>query len=131
MTVKGRETFTLHALLIGIDCYLPNLLPNGLYYKNLSGCVPDVLRIEEFLRDDLGVPAERILKFTSSKSHSYMPLEPPKQWPTYENIVNAFRKLETLIEAGDQVYIHYSGHGGLTPTIEPYLVTSSRKTLPK
>ena len=118
--VKSRETFTLYALLIGIDNYLPNELPSGLYYKSLSGCVRDILRIEGFLRTDLGVPAERVLKLTSSKSDDHMPPEPPEQWPTYENIVNAFRKLETLTQSGDQVYIHYSGHGGRALTTNAF-----------
>ena len=39
MTEKKSE---LYALLIGIDCYLPNLMPDGGNYPCLSGCVRDV-----------------------------------------------------------------------------------------
>jgi hypothetical protein len=105
-----------YALLIGINCYLPNKLSNGLYYKSLNGCVRDVLRLEDFLRTRLDVPGEQIIKLTSSNSETGKPLEPPAQWPTYENIVKAFRQLEELSQPGDQVYIHYSGHGGRTHT---------------
>lgn len=106
----------LYALLIGINCYLPNKLSNGLYYKSLGGCVQDVLLIEDFLRTRLDVPGEQIIKLTSSSSETGKPLEPSAQWPTYENIVRSFLKLEELSQPGDQVYIHYSGHGGRTPT---------------
>ena len=41
----------IHALLIGINYYLPNRLSNGLYYKSLAGCVQDVTRVEQFLRN--------------------------------------------------------------------------------
>ena len=105
-----------YALLIGINCYLPNKLSNGLYYKSLGGCVQDVLRVEDFLRTRLDVPGEQIIKLTSSSTETGKPLEPPAQWPTYENIVKAFWKLEELSQPGDQIYIHYSGHGGRTPT---------------
>jgi hypothetical protein len=110
------EISNLYALLIGINCYLPNRLPNNLYYKSLWGCVQDVLRVGDFLRNRLGVPDERVIKLTSSSSETGEPAEPPTQWPTYENIVNAFRNLGEIAQPGDQVYIHYSGHGGRTPT---------------
>ena len=110
----------LHALLIGINCYLPNRLSNGLYYKSLWGCVQDVLRVEDLLSNRLGVPDERIIKLTSSSSETGEPPEPRAQWPTYENIVNAFGTLGQLAQPGDQVFIHYSGHGGRTPTTEAF-----------
>ncbi len=51
----------LYALLIGIDYYLPNRLPDGSYYPSLAGCVRDITLVEEFLRNKLGVPEEYIL----------------------------------------------------------------------
>src|SRR5262245_35665688 len=97
-----------YALLIGINYYLPNKLPSGLYYKSLRGCVQDVVRVENFLRERLSVPAENILKLTSSAGEQDLPAEPPVQWPTYANIVGAFGALTTLAQRGDQVFIHYS-----------------------
>ena len=106
----------MYALLIGINVYLPNRLSNGLYYKSLWGCVQDVNRVDEFLRNSLGVPAERIIKLTSSRGDGNEPPEPRELWPTYKNIVDAFGKLENISQPGDQVYIHYSGHGGRAAT---------------
>lgn len=106
----------MHALLIGINQYLPNKLSNGLYYKSLWGCVQDVLRVEEFLRQTLGVPENQIIKLTSSNNDGSLPPEPPEQWPTYKNIVNAFFELDKRTQSGDQIYIHYSGHGGRCAT---------------
>jgi len=110
-----------HALLIGINQYLPNLLPNGLYYKSLLGCVQDVQRVEDFLRRDLHVPTENITRLTSSRPvEGTEPPEPRSQWPTYENIVNAFKRLTNAAQPGDQVFIHYSGHGGRAVTTDEF-----------
>jgi caspase domain-containing protein len=111
----------LYALLIGIDAYLPNRMPNGCCYKRLTGCVRDVLQIEEFLRGQLEIDAEHILKITATKSEAGFPAEPHNLWPTYENIVAAFRQLSEIASPGDQIYIHYSGHGARVHTCYPEL----------
>jgi hypothetical protein len=108
-----------HALLIGIDCYLPNELPGGGSYPSLSGCVRDIASVEDFLKRNLGMKDECILKLTATISEGIEPLEPREKWPTYENIVAAFNKVTDEAEVGDQVYIHYSGHGGRTKTAYP------------
>ncbi len=110
----------LHALLIGINLYLPNLLPNGLFYNSLRGCVQDVLRAEAFLRTRLNVPAQNIIKLTSSDDGKKTPPEPKSQWPTYENIVKGFKQLTETAQPGDQVFIHFSGHGGRASTTKPF-----------
>ena len=103
----------LHALLIGIDCYLPNRLPNGASYKSLKGCVRDITLAEAFLKRQFNLPSERIYKLTASNvDGSSEPSEPPEQLPTYENIVGKFKELTEKAQPQDQVYIHYSGHGG-------------------
>jgi len=106
----------LFALLIGIDCYLPNQLPDGGYYPSLGGCVRDITHVEAFLTSHLGLASDRIVKLTASNTPARKPLEPREQWPTYEKIVAAFRGMTERAKPGDQVYIHYSGHGGRTPT---------------
>lgn len=110
-----------HALLIGINHYLPNQLPNGLYYKSLLGCVHDVNLVEAFLRQDLHIPNANITKLTSSQPVAGAePPEPRSQWPTYENIVNSFKRLADVAQPGDQVFIHYSGHGGRAVTTNEF-----------
>jgi hypothetical protein len=118
MNSHNQPSNNLYALLIGIDRYLPNLLPDDTYYLNLKGCVRDIKNVEKFLLDRLALPAERIFTFTSSDTGTEEISEPPQQWPTKKNIVAAFKKLHEIAQPGDQVYIHYSGHGGRvrTPT---------------
>lgn len=118
----AKSTSNFFALLIGIDGYLPNTLPGGSSYKNLNGCVRDINHVESFLRNTLQVPQEQILKLTASNlDGSNQPQEPPEQLPTYENIVAKFKEITDLSQRQDQVYIHYSGHGGRATTIYPEL----------
>jgi len=108
-----------YALLIGVDQYLPNQLPGGYFYGHLHGCVRDVIRVREFLMNRLSVPADQILSLTSTNIGAAQPEEPPDQWPTYANILTGFRRLTTIAAPGDQVFIHYSGHGGRATTVYP------------
>lgn len=109
----------LHALLIGIDCYLPNRLPDGGSYPSLGGCVRDINHVANFLTKVLALPADRITKLTATNNGSEIPPEPGASWPTYDNMVKAFKTLIENADDGNQVYIHYSGHGGRTVTIFP------------
>ncbi|MBD2512574.1 caspase family protein [Nostoc muscorum FACHB-395] len=114
--------FKFWALLVGIDCYLPNRLPDGASYKNLSGCVRDINHVEYFLKNTLKLPQAQITKLTASTSDSLnQPKEALEVLPTYENIVTKFNQITDLAQAQDQVYIHYSGHGGRATTIYPDL----------
>jgi len=112
----------LHALLIGIDAYLPNEIAGVGYYPRLEGCVQDVIRVEGFLRSR-GLSPERLHKLTASTAGngSTEPAEPKEQWPTYEKIVSAFKQLTATANPGDRVYIHYSGHGNQAKTAYPDL----------
>jgi hypothetical protein len=118
MSDRLAEAPGLYALLIAADCYLPNRLPEG-YYPSLQGSVRDVRHIEDFLRRRLAMSDGQILKLTSTNTGAAEPPEPPESRPTYENMVAAFKKLTAQAQRGDQVYIHYSGHGGRTPTLLP------------
>ncbi|NJN84640.1 MAG: caspase family protein, partial [Caldilineaceae bacterium] len=108
----------MYALLIGVDHYLPNTLPGGVSYAPLGGCVEDVGRVEEFLRTKLNVPEANIQKLTATSSPDGRNIvEPFAAWPTYDNMVAAFQRLSDNATAGDEIYIHYSGHGGRANTI--------------
>ena len=109
----------LYALLIGIDYYQPHLLPNGSHYPNLKGCVRDINHVENYLLQTLKIPQEHIIKLTASDPDTLS--QPPTQLPTYENIVTQFQNLTEKAQTGDQIYIHYSGHGGRAPTNYPQL----------
>jgi hypothetical protein len=121
MSEQANRSTNFHALLIGIDKYLPNELPDGTYYKDLSGCVRDINHVEQFLRATLSVPADNIIKLTAPNNGGDDLVEPPDHWPTYENMVRGFQRLSDRSKPGDQVYIHYSGHGGRASTILPEL----------
>ena len=46
-------------------------------------------------------------------SVKYLSAQPQDDlWPTYQNMVAKFKQLLAMGKTGDQVYIHYSGHGG-------------------
>ncbi|MUH00920.1 hypothetical protein F7734_55120 [Scytonema sp. UIC 10036] len=122
MSQTASSTSKVYALLIGIDCYLPNKLSDGSSYKNLTGCVRDINQVEVFLKNSLDVSDSQIFKLTASQSEgSNLLKEPPQLLPTYENIVNKFQEITELAQPQEHVYIHYSGHGGRATTIYPKL----------
>lgn len=119
-TVKTmtEQTPAIHALLIGIDYYQPNRL-----YKSLSGAVRDISLVDTFFRKSLKVPESHIHKLLSPNPADADLLSVragQAQKPTYENIVSAFQKITHAAQPGEQVYIHYSGHGGQASSIYPF-----------
>ncbi|WP_237741536.1 caspase family protein [Anabaena sp. PCC 7108] len=119
---NAQPTSKFFALLIGIDVYLPNRLPDGSYYGSLQGCSRDINHVESFLKNTLQIPESQIFKLTASHSDTPNQLkEPAEELPTYENIIAQFQRLTDLAQSQDQVYIHYSGHGGRAATIYPEL----------
>ncbi|MBP0016711.1 MAG: caspase family protein [Cyanobacteria bacterium SBLK] len=107
----------LYALLIGIDHYLSDRSS----YGNLGGCVRDINHVADFLKLKLKVPDDRIFSLTASNIGQPQPPEPPEKLPTYENMVAMFAHLTDIAQPGDQLYIHYSGHGGRAKTNYPQL----------
>ncbi|PSB39628.1 peptidase C14 [filamentous cyanobacterium Phorm 46] len=113
-----NQTPNFYALLIGINFYFPHRLPEGNYYKNLRGCVPDINHVETYLKDTFNLTPDQIIKLTATASDNpNQPQEPPELLPTYENIVAKFKELTAKAQPQDRVYIHYSGHGGRAKTI--------------
>jgi hypothetical protein len=110
----------LHALLVGIDHYQPKRLPDGCLISDLHGCVRDVERMEEFLRaEPLAIPAERIRKLVSPHARPGVSRPAPADLPTYRNIVRELQALGRRAAPGEQVLVHYSGHGGRLQTVVP------------
>src|SRR4051794_28556568 len=109
----------LYALLIGLDFYFGYPLPDGSYYPRLGGCVRDIRHVQTYLTDPAGLnlPPQNLLTLTATIGQGQLPVEAKENWPTYENMVAAFKKLADMAKPGDQLYIHYSGHGGRATTI--------------
>lgn len=111
-----------YALLIGIDHYLPNRL-----YKSLKGAVRDINLVADYFSKTFNLPPERLFKLVSANpipAAADAPTQPPVDpttLPTYANIVSKFQAITELAQPGDQVYIHYSGHGGRAITAYPDL----------
>ena len=116
MTEKPEQIPNIYALLIGIDYYLPNRL-----YKSLKGAVRDINLVADYLLKTLNIPSEKIFKLTSPNPEVTQTIETKDPEPTYENIVAQFHAITEIAQPGEQVYIHYSGHGGRTTTIYPEL----------
>ena len=104
----------LYAILIGVDCYLPNKLPDGSSYDSLEGCVNDITQVEQFLNTRLTVT--RTIKLTASGKGAKPAEASQDLWPTKKNIKQAFDDITVAAQKGDLVYIHYSGHGGRAKT---------------
>ena len=113
---KNFTTSNFYALLIGVDYYLPNQL-----YKSLKGCVRDINLVFDYLQKTLKIPSERIFKLTSPNPDSLEAVRATDVTPTYQNIVEKFKLITELAQPKEQVYIHYSGHGGRAATIYPEL----------
>ncbi|XYI03818.1 caspase family protein [Sorangium sp. So ce1128] len=109
---------TFRALLIGIDFYFPNRLPNGASYATLRGCVNDIRRVEEMLKARISGPLD-LTKLVARDTGAGRPAGPESDWPTYANMKAALDGLVARTRPGDQVYIHYSGHGGRVRTKFP------------
>jgi hypothetical protein len=115
---NGTRQPEFFALLIGIDFYFEYVLAEGIRYPKLGGCVRDILHVKTFLTTSLRLPETNIIALTATvEIGEDKPIEPEGQWPTYENMVAAFKQLTARAAPGDQIYVHYSGHGGRASTV--------------
>jgi hypothetical protein len=116
MVTLPEKKPNIYALLIGIDGYKPNPL-----YKDLKGCVRDINLVADYLLKTVKIPSERIFRLTSPPPEVAQTIATKDPEPTYANIVAQFKAITELAQAGEQVYIYYSGHGANVTTIYPEL----------
>jgi Caspase domain len=90
---------THYVILIGINDY-----PD----QPLRGCVRDVQDTKAHLESTLQGTVKIQILTTSQTDSSAL-------WPTYDNVISAFKEVTSLAKAGDFAYIHYSGHGTREP----------------
>eukprot|EP00980_Cylindrotheca_fusiformis_P015142 scaffold4183_cov137-Cylindrotheca_fusiformis.AAC.5 len=92
--VPPDSTGTKRALLVGIN-YVED--ENG-----LSGCHNDVKNVKYFLMDYHGFERENMLILADDDLHHV---------PTKQIIIDGLRRLAEISQAGDVIFIHFSGHG--------------------
>jgi len=84
------------ALLVGINYRGQN--------GELSGCHNDVFNVKKYIQQVHGFPEQDVTTMLDDDCHSI---------PTRQKIIAELRRLVSVSMAGDSVYFHYSGHGGL------------------
>ena len=89
------------ALIIGINYYGTK--------NELHGCINDATNVREFLVNDRGFSdgSQDMVVMTDAPENEGTPF-----WPSGENLLAAFKWLTSYNEAGDIVWLSYSGHGG-------------------
>lgn len=97
--VPDDSTGTRRALFFGLN-YV------GHEVGQLSGCHNDCLNMKTYIQAIHGFEEDNIKMYMDDGEH---------EMPTYENIVNAFKEIVAEAQAGDAIYIHYSGHGAKIP----------------
>jgi hypothetical protein len=88
-----------HALLIGINAYTSEVFPP------LTGALNDIELMRGVLVERLGFQEQNIATLTDSQA-------------TRSGVIEAIGALGERVGKGDQVYIHYSGHGSTTCDLE-------------
>jgi metacaspase-1 len=89
------------ALLIGINYFGTE--------QQLNGCINDAANCRNFLVEDRG--------FSSDPSDMVIMTDAPENqgtpfWPSMDNMLKAIAWLVEGNDAGDSVWLSYSGHGG-------------------
>jgi hypothetical protein len=79
----------------------------------LSGCWNDVLNMKRYIKRVHGFKDENIVVLLDDGKHTE---------PTYENIINAYKRVISQSEDGDAIFLHYSGKFPSFPTGRKSLV---------
>lgn len=106
----------LHAVLVGIDAYTGDWLPDIGQYMPLGGCVNDAQHVRSFLLERFAVPESNLTLLLAPRG---APALAPERVPTYENMVRSLREAGRRAQPGEQLLFYYAGHGGRAPTCVP------------
>lgn len=109
-TAVPRKTM---GLLIAVQNY-----PLELGFNRLNGPINDVRLMHRVLTDGLGVPGEAIRVLIDSgvvRDEVAQALGGVDGPATHCGIAHAFAELKDELEAGDLLYVHFSGHGAHVP----------------
>ncbi|GFG16338.1 hypothetical protein IFM61392_09453 [Aspergillus lentulus] len=115
------------AVLIGINSYMDGKTERFdkeghlIEYHDLKGCVADILQVERYLLQSVGIEKSRITKLLSPWPVDDQAADTASYLPTYSRIIEALRNVTLNAKKGDNVYIHYSGHGARATTVFPDL----------
>ncbi len=100
---------TQHALLIGVNDYLADDLPEeqreGPVFPDLNGALNDVELMRSVLIDEYGFDPSNVTTLTDSRA-------------TRAAILGALGSLSERVRPGDVVYVHFSGHGSQVPDFD-------------
>ena len=94
--MEPSPTPRLFALIIGINNYD--------HVRSLRGAVADALSVQDYLKNNLKVPAQQIHMLLSESA-------------SRAAIIEAFKNLreDKRIQEGDPIFIYYAGHGSELP----------------
>ncbi|KAL2835869.1 hypothetical protein BJY01DRAFT_252308 [Aspergillus pseudoustus] len=101
------------AILVGTD-YLPVAYDDdGTEPETFYACVADVEKMSSCLQEAMSFPEQNIFKLT------YSPSSPgnSRPLPTYNSVLDAFRRIGDESSPGDVVYIHFSVGCSQVPSV--------------
>lgn len=91
------------ALLVGINYFGTD--------SELHGCINDVHNMVTFLSERYGFAKDDMVILTDDQTH-------PKAIPTRQNMLGAMQWLVSDARPNDNLFFHYSGHGGRTQDLD-------------
>ena len=105
--IQKRSTGHKRCLFIGINYFGQPL--------ELSGCVHDAYTLKSFLTYNYSLPidADHVRIMTDEPCN-----EGTSLYPTRDNILASLKWLVDGAQPGDQLLLHYSGHGGLKRNLD-------------
>ncbi|EPS95938.1 hypothetical protein FOMPIDRAFT_1168066 [Fomitopsis schrenkii] len=79
--------------------------------QELKGCINDANNIRRFLIQEYGYQDDDIVMLTDDQRNQ-------RSIPTRTNMIHAFQWLVRDAQPNDSLFLHYSGHGGLTKDLD-------------